>query len=73
MLATKFKELERKNEQLEQEIVEYKIKAHFKGRVLSKELKDKLSAYHANDKTKRDLLEKTGKPYMTVKITETAY
>ena len=63
MLETKFKELVRMNEQLEREVGEYKIKAHSKGRVVSKELKDKLSAYLANVKIKRYLLEKTEKPY----------
>ena len=66
MLETNLKELERNNEQLEQEVGEYKIKVQSKGRVVSKELKEKLIAYHANDKTKRDLFEKTRKPYVTV-------
>ena len=57
------KEVESKNKQLEHEVSEYKTKAQSKGRVVSKELKEKLIAYHANDKTKKDPLEKTGKPY----------
>ena len=34
------------------------MKAQSKSRVVSKELMDKLIAYHANDKTKKYLLEK---------------
>ena len=60
-LETKINELESKNHQLEEEVANHKIKAQSKGRVVSKELKDKLIAYHANDKTKKDLLKKNRK------------
>ena len=37
---------------MEQEVADHKMKAKSIGRVVSKELKDKLIAYHANDKAK---------------------
>ena len=54
----KINELGYKNQQVEQEVADHKMKAQSKGRVVSKEFKDELIAYHANDKTKKTYVEK---------------
>ena len=63
------KELESKNKQLEHEVSEYKTKAQSKGRVVSKELKEKLIAYHANDKTKKKSVRENRKTIQQLKET----
>ena len=53
----------RKN--LEQEVGEYKSKAQSKDKGVSKVLKDKLIAYHANDKLKKNGWRKPEKKHIT--------
>ena len=53
MQKTKVYEPDSNNKQLEQEVGENKINAQSMGKGVSKELKHRLNAYHANDKAKQ--------------------